>query len=144
MRPVSGPFLQLETVDKTKDYAKMVYILTPNARISTFRLGRGPEIEVHIPDLSISKVHAQVTLTPQGYRLADSGSKFGTLLLLPPGPHHIDPIYGMFVQVNRTTLTIFVKKADRIPKLRRAIPLLDIEDDIPPPNGNSKPLYYSA
>ena len=134
-KPSTGSFIQLETVAKDKAFAKVVHILTPESSKPQFRLGRGHDAEVKIPDISVSRIHAQLTLTQHGYQLDDNNSKFGTLLLLPSRAHEIDPVNGMLVQVSRTTLTLTIKKADPIPKLQRAMAILgtEAEEQLDPP-----------
>lgn len=41
-------------------------------------IGRGVECDLVIPDRQVSRMHAQITLTPQGYYLQDLDSKNGT------------------------------------------------------------------
>lgn len=41
-------------------------------------IGRGAECDLVIPDRQVSRIHARITHTPQGYFLEDLGSKNGT------------------------------------------------------------------
>lgn len=111
-RPETGNFVQLETFCKDKNFARMIYVIIPDSKKSSFKLGRGHDSDVKIADISVSRVHAQITLTPQGYLLQDNNAKFGTLLLLPSTQQEIDPVNGLSVQVNRTTLILSVKTLD--------------------------------
>lgn len=52
-------------------------VTVPGGRV---RIGRGPEAELHIPDGSVSSLHAQIELTPAGYQIRDLGSTHGILL----------------------------------------------------------------
>jgi len=90
-----------------------------------FKLGRGHDSDVKISDISVSRVHAQISLTPNGYMLQDNTAKFGTLILLGSGPQEIDPINGLSVQVNRSTLTLTIKPngAVPLPGIVAAIPI---------------------
>jgi len=54
------------------------------------KLGRGHDSEVRINDISVSRCHASISLTDQGYVLEDNKSKFGTLVLAR-GPIIIEP-----------------------------------------------------
>lgn len=44
------------------------------------RIGRLPELEVTIDDMSVSRLHAEITLTDSGWVVRDRGSSNGTLL----------------------------------------------------------------
>jgi putative peptide zinc metalloprotease protein len=43
-------------------------------------IGRGEEADVRIPDRTVSRVHAKITVGPDGPLLEDAGSRFGTQL----------------------------------------------------------------
>ncbi|MBM3460471.1 MAG: DUF2662 domain-containing protein [Armatimonadetes bacterium] len=49
-------------------------------QVDTARLGRSPECEVHLPDPQVSKVHAVLVWTGDGYRLDDADSRNGVRL----------------------------------------------------------------
>jgi hypothetical protein len=143
-KPTTGSFIQLETIAKDKTFGRVVHILIPDAGKRQFRLGRGHDAEVKIPDISVSRIHAQLSLTERGYQLEDNGSKFGTLLLLPPTPHEIDPINGMLVQISRTTLTLAVKKMLPTQKLQRAMAMLgtEAEEQLEGPLDENERMYF--
>ena len=115
-KPEKGNFLQLETFCKDKNFARVVHVLLPDPSKLIFKLGRGHEADVKISDISVSRVHAQITITPKGYLLEDNSSKFGTLILLPSVPHEIDITNGLAVQISRTILTFTVKQNDILAK----------------------------
>jgi len=109
-RPEKGSFIQLETFCKDKNFARIVYILMPDASKMLFKLGRGHDADVKIGDISVSRLHAQITMTDKGFLLEDNTSKFGTLLLLPSKKQEIDPINGLAIQISRTTLSFTVSQ----------------------------------
>jgi predicted component of type VI protein secretion system len=115
-KPEKGSFLQLETFCKDKNFARVVHVLLPDPSKLAFKLGRGHEADVKISDISVSRVHAQISMTPKGFILEDNSSKFGTLLLLPSIPQEIDITNGLSIQVSRTILTFAVKQNDVINK----------------------------
>ena len=115
-KPAKGSYLRLETFSKEKNFDRAVHVLLPNPAKATLKLGRGHEADLKIADISVSRVHAQITLTTQGFLLQDNKSKFGTLLLLSPTYHEIDPTSGLSVQVNRTILTFHVKPKEDLAK----------------------------
>jgi len=79
---------------------------------SNIQIGRGRSADIIIEDISVSRLHATIKMTEDGYMLEDNGSKFGTLLLLPPGLHKINSDTGLFIQSSRTTL-LFTVKTDK-------------------------------
>lgn len=115
-RPEKGSFLQLETFCKDKNFARVVHVLLPDPSKLSFKIGRGHEADVKISDISVSRVHAQISMTPKGFLLEDNSSKFGTLLLLPSVPQEIDATNGLAIQISRTILAFSVKQNDNIVK----------------------------
>lgn len=111
-KPETVSFLQLETFCKDKNFGKIVYVLKPDLDKMQIKLGRGHDADVKISDISVSRVHARVTMTKNGFLLEDNFSKFGTLLLLPSVKHEIDNVNGLAVQVGRTTLSLTVTHND--------------------------------
>ncbi len=108
-KPAKGSYIQLETFCKDKSFSRVVHIAQTDPAKPQFKLGRGHDSDLKIGDISVSRVHALINLTPSGYMLQDNASKFGTLLLLPPGMQEISMANGLFIQVSRTTLGLTVK-----------------------------------
>jgi len=102
-------YIQLETFVKDKNFSRVITFLLPDAKKSSFKLGRGHDADVKIPDISVSRVHAEISLTENGFIVKDHDAKFGTLTLIPSGPFEIDPINGNSLQINRTSLCLSIK-----------------------------------
>ena len=114
-KPAKGSFIQIETFCKDKNYSRVVHISQTDPAKPQLRLGRGHDADLKVGDISVSRVHAMIVLTPNGYVLQDNASKFGTLMLLPPGPHEISPMTGgLSIQVSRTTLGLVVKSNEAL------------------------------
>ena len=111
-QPTEGNFIQLETITENKSYSRAIYIVQLNEEKSQIKMGRGHDSDLKIEDISVSRVHALIKLTSEGYMLQDNNSKFGTLYLLPPGSHEISPTNGLFIQYGRTTLGLTVKESE--------------------------------
>ena len=79
----------------------------PNEERNVFKLGRGHESDIRISDISVSRFHAQLKCTKDGYYLEDNNSKFGTLALVPR--LEISPSFSRAVQVGRTAISLTVK-----------------------------------
>ena len=93
--PDSRKFLWLESLTFEKNSCRMVHLIMPDEKLSTFKLGRGHESEVRVSDISVSRCHAIVKYdsNDNSYYLEDNLSKFGTLVLAK------DPIE---LEVNQT------------------------------------------
>lgn len=116
-RPAHGPYLELETVSGDKAFSKVVHVARVAAGKEQLRLGRGREADVKLGDISVSRLHALITLTPKGFVLQDNGSKFGTLLLMPPEPQKIPVDSGLCLQIGKTTLKFsFKPNKDKVKK----------------------------
>lgn len=108
MNKPDTPYLILE--DERSDFTQgrglHVISLLEN---SSVRMGRGHESDLRIPDISVSRCHAIVQLTREGFFITDNRSKFGTLLLArkPVRVRTHDPIS---IQVNRTVLTFGLRE----------------------------------
>jgi hypothetical protein len=112
VKPPKGNFLLLETLSKDKNFARIAHVLLPDASKLVFKLGRGHDSDVKVSDISVSRVHAQITMTPKGFILEDVNSKFGTLYLMQGEPKEVELINGMTTQIGRTILTVNVRKAE--------------------------------
>lgn len=74
----SNLIIETCSIDKNQGYA--IYILNPTISKSVFKIGRGHDADLKIQDISVSRVHAIINVTPFGYKLLDNKSKFGSLV----------------------------------------------------------------
>jgi pSer/pThr/pTyr-binding forkhead associated (FHA) protein len=51
-----------------------------NTGLEGIKLGRGHECEIRITDISVSRNHASIKITDDGFFIYDNKSKFGTLV----------------------------------------------------------------
>ncbi|MEI8240075.1 MAG: FHA domain-containing protein [Actinomycetota bacterium] len=75
---------------------------------SLTRLGRHPDSEISLDDITVSRRHAEVERTPQGYVVRDAGSLNGTYV----NQQRIDEVLlqqGDEVQVGKFRLVFFQK-----------------------------------
>eukprot|EP00826_Nyctotherus_ovalis_P014467 TRINITY_DN14034_c0_g1_i13.p1 TRINITY_DN14034_c0_g1~~TRINITY_DN14034_c0_g1_i13.p1 ORF type:complete len:180 (+),score=27.89 TRINITY_DN14034_c0_g1_i13:101-640(+) len=106
-RPPTGDYILFESLIHEKNASRIVNVVIPNAAKNTFKIGRGHESELRINDISVSRLHAQLKCTPDGYFIEDNNSKFGTLALIPN--LEISPKLSRAVQVGRTVISLSVK-----------------------------------
>lgn len=109
------PYLAFETFLKEgsdKATSKSVYILNLKD-IGTYRIGRSHEVEFHVEDISVSRIHGELQVTKDKLYMQDYKSKYGTQILIK-GEQSLDKVdctKNMF-QVGRAWLmATYVKKS---------------------------------
>ena len=107
--PTTGDFLLLETINKDKTSARSVHVIMPHPEKLKFKIGRGHESDARIADISVSRFHAQITCTPNGFIVEDNRSKFGTLVL-EPSPLLLELDQTKAVQVGRTLIHLTMRR----------------------------------
>ena len=60
LRKPKDDYLILESLSLEKTTSRMVQILMPLLSNQTFKIGRGPDQEVRVADISVSRYHAQI------------------------------------------------------------------------------------
>lgn len=107
-KPANGSYIVLETLNKDKNANRIIHVLKPGPEKSAFKLGRGHESDVRIADISVSRLHATIKCTKDGFFIDDNNSKFGTLVLLRNAAS-LDPAESKAIQVGRTVISLSVK-----------------------------------
>ena len=72
-------YIVLESLCKDKNSNKGIHILSFHSK-KLIRLGRGHDCELRVSDISVSRIHAQITMHDDSFYLEDHNSKFGTLI----------------------------------------------------------------
>lgn len=107
------PFLLLEDISREDRASRGLHMISmlPNSEIKMVRLtqGRGQESDIRIDDISVSRNHAIIKMKDRSFCIEDCKSKFGTLVLAKR-PLLIVPGTNLTVQVNRTLITVTMKK----------------------------------
>ena len=104
---VEGPHLILEEVRRGGQPSRafhLVSFLTGQPA----KIGRGHECDVRIPDISVSRFHAQLRLVHNEVYLEDRQSKFGTLLLCI-APVTLTAGLSVSLQIDRSLLSFRVR-----------------------------------
>lgn len=109
-RPPTGDYITFESLIHEKNASRIVNVVIPNTTKSVFKIGRGHESDLRINDISVSRFHAELKCTPDGYFIEDNNSKFGTLALIPN--LEISPKLLRAVQVGRTVVSLSVKPTE--------------------------------
>ena len=103
-----GNYIKLEGINRDKEFYKLIHVIKLNKDNNEVSLGRGHDSDIKISDISVSRIHAMISITPKGYVLKDNESKFGSLMLLP-SKYEILPEKNQFLQIGRTTLGLMIK-----------------------------------
>ena len=112
-KPPAGDYIIFESLIHEKNALRIVNVVIPDTAKNTFRIGRGNEADLKINDISVSRLHAQLKCTPDGYFIEDNNSKFGTLALVPN--LEINPQLSRAVQIGRTVISLSVKPTELDP-----------------------------
>lgn len=109
-KPEKGSFVLLESLIHEKNTSRIVNVIMPSEEKNSFKLGRGHESDVRITDISVSRFHAWLKCTKDGYYIEDNNSKFGTLALVQNV--ELNTSQSRAVQVGRTAISFAVKPTE--------------------------------
>ena len=106
------PFIVLEDIKRElggrENATKGVHVVSMSED-SSFYLGRGHDCDIRISDISVSRMHAGITLRKGGFYIEDKESKFGTLVQMKRSLHLV-PGNALSLQINRTVVVLKVKE----------------------------------
>jgi hypothetical protein len=103
--------LILEELENSQ-VTKIHVIPTTNKKHLT--IGRSKDCDIWLADISVSRRHARLTLSEESMKIEDTGSKFGTLVLLQKGIELNTDKQATQVQVGNSLVTIKVSTVSRI------------------------------
>ena len=106
--PVNEPYIVMETYPKEgskNETQKSIYILKTRGK-RVLKMGRAPNNELRINDISISRNHAEINISKdEKVYIRDCKSKFGTLILMKsPEPISASPDTLTLYQIGRSVL----------------------------------------
>ena len=107
MHKPETPYLMLEDARIERGRGLHVISLLEGSAI---HLGRGHESDLRISDISVSRDHASIQLSRDGFFLSDNRSKFGTLLLARR-PIRLSEAFPTLIQVDRTVLNFHQRQS---------------------------------
>lgn len=109
----------LETLCKDRSISRVVTAIAIGTNINV-KLGRGHESDVRIPDISVSRCHAQLFNRDGRLFVSDFNSKFGTLVQVRR-PILLRLNSSVSVQVGRSVLRFEVRSKDYTPEIQAAV-----------------------
>lgn len=99
-------YIVLESI--SSNTSKVIHVINMGNTQKLY-IGRGHDAHVRVTDISVSRVHAILSKTAQGYySLQDNDSKFGTLSLVSR-PYELQPKIVNVLQIGRTVFNIEIK-----------------------------------
>lgn len=107
-KPLNNDFLLLEAISTNKEASRAIYLLVPTKSNEAYRLGRGHDADIKMPDISVSRLHATITATKQGFTIRNNNAKFGTLVHIKRKLMERANEVAM-LQVGRTKIVAFVR-----------------------------------
>lgn len=106
--PRSSNYLVLESLPLDKNTSRMVHVLSVSDQKTEFNLGRGHESEVRVNDISVSRLHATIKYSPEGFSITDNKSKFGSLVLVR-GRYYLNLNQTQAMQVGRSVISFTLR-----------------------------------
>eukprot|EP00829_Urostomides_striatus_P014825 TRINITY_DN4509_c0_g1_i1.p1 TRINITY_DN4509_c0_g1~~TRINITY_DN4509_c0_g1_i1.p1 ORF type:complete len:292 (+),score=50.37 TRINITY_DN4509_c0_g1_i1:57-932(+) len=82
-KPLGNSCLILESNFQSARYAKTVHVISSSSSNYSLKIGRSTDANIIIDDQTVSKYHAFISYSQNGFTLEDNKSKYGTLVLLP-------------------------------------------------------------
>lgn len=115
------PYLIMESYDKDNQEVNGLHIMS-FALKKYIKIGRNPDCDLRINEISVSRHHATITWSRKGAYLEDNGSKYGTLAMMR-GSHELVPGNPLIIQCGSTiiefmlppSLTLGAKKESKSP-----------------------------
>ena len=100
-------YIVLESI--SSNTSKVIHVVNMDKTIKLY-IGRGHDAHVRVTDISVSRLHAVLIKSTQGYYfLTDNDSKFGTMVLVKQRTPLL-PLYNKAVQVGRTVINFCAKE----------------------------------
>ena len=100
-------YIVLESI--SSNTSKVIHVINMQNMVKLY-IGRGHEAHVRVTDISVSRLHAFLVKSTQGYYfLTDNESKFGTLSLVKT-PQILKPNSTNVLQIGRTLFYIEIKQ----------------------------------
>ena len=101
-------YIVLESI--SSNTSKVIHVVNMEKTVKLY-IGRGHDAHVRVTDISVSRLHAVLIKSTQGYYfLTDNDSKFGTLSLVKT-PLELKPDTMTTLQIGRTLFDLEVKNS---------------------------------
>ena len=102
-------FFTIESLTLDKHNTKFIYVVNLDKN-KKLRIGRGKDSSITLGDISVSRVHAILTIENKNIYIRDNNSKFGTLILVQSPSLKLIQNLPLYIQIGRTFLECKIKK----------------------------------
>ena len=109
--PDKGDFILLESLIHEKNTSRLISLIIPTPEKKLYKLGREKDSDVRITDVSVSRFHAMLRYTNNGFFIEDNASKFVTLALIDKW--ELEPKVLAMFQVGRTMAQFSLKPIEQ-------------------------------
>jgi hypothetical protein len=100
-------YIVFETISTNN--SKNIYLLNLDWDKEEFKIGRAHNNDIRVSDISVSRCHAVIKRTKEGFIINDNNAKFGTLVLLKK-PLWLSSYSSIHLQVGRTLMQVHTKE----------------------------------
>ena len=107
----SYPFIVLEESNRRERGDIHVISMRENAEVT---IGRSPQCDIVIGDVSVSREHCAIRLTSSGFIIEDRDSKFGTLKRTHSPRLLLDRGQEVVLQVSRTLVSFTLRSPNKL------------------------------
>ena len=105
-------YFTIESLTLDKNNTKFIYVVNLDINIQ-LKIGRGKDSQLTLGDISVSRIHALLTIENKNVYIQDNNSKFGTLVLVQSPSLKIVENLPLYIQIGRTFLDCETKKINK-------------------------------
>ena len=106
-------YFTIESLTLDKNNTKFFYVVNLDKNVK-LKIGRGKDSQLTLGDISVSRVHATLTIENKNIYIEDNNSKFGTLIFMQTPSIKLVNNLPLFIQVGRTFLDCRIKKIEKL------------------------------
>ena len=105
-------YFTIESLTLDKNNTKFIYVVNLDINMQ-LKIGRGKDSQLTLGDISVSRIHALLTIENKNVYIQDNNSKFGTLVLVQSPSLKIVENLPLYIQIGRTFLDCETKKINK-------------------------------
>ena len=102
-------YFTIESLTLDKNNTKFFYVVNLDKNVK-LKIGRGKDSQLTLGDISVSRVHATLTIENKNIYIEDNNSKFGTLILVQSPTLKLVQNLPLSIQIGRTFLDCRVQE----------------------------------
>lgn len=102
-------YFTIESLTLDKNNTKFIYVVNLDKNVQ-LKIGRGKDSQLTLGDISVSRIHAILTIDNKNIFIQDNNSKFGTLILVQSPTLKLVENLPLYIQIGRTFLECEIQK----------------------------------